>query len=90
MRLVIPLVQKLLIPWIIPKKEFTKFGVDIKDIVHYRAIDAAIITKRKISKNSKKLIKKGLDLSSPFFYLKNYNEFKKHNFKYYRFFFFET
>ena len=59
MRLVIPLVQKLLIPWIIPKKEFTKFGVDIKDIVHYRAIDAAIITKRKISKNSKKLLKKG-------------------------------
>ena len=59
MRLVIPLVQKLLIPWIIPKKEFVKFGVDIKDIVHYRAIDAAIITKRKISKNSKKLIKKG-------------------------------
>ena len=59
MRLVIPLVQKLLIPWIIPKKEFTKFGVDIKDIVHYRAIDAAIITKRRISKNSKKLIKKG-------------------------------
>ena len=59
MRLVIPLVQKLLVPWIIPKKEFTKFGVDIKDIVHYRAIDAAIITKRKISKNSKKPIKKG-------------------------------
>ena len=58
MRLVIPLVQKLLIPWIIPKKEFTKFGVDIKDIVHYRAIDAAIITKRKISKNSKKPAKK--------------------------------
>ena len=59
MRLVIPLVQKLLIPWIIPKKEFTKFGVDVKDIVHYRAIDAAIITKRKILKNSKNLIKKG-------------------------------
>ena len=30
MRLVIPLVQKLLIPWIIPKKEFTKFGINIK------------------------------------------------------------
>ena len=58
MKLVIPLVQKLLIPWIIPKKEFTKFGVNAKDIVHYRAIDAAVITKRKISKNSKKLAKK--------------------------------
>ena len=57
MRLVIPLVQKLLIPWIIPKKEFVKFGINIKNIIHYRAIDAAIITKRKISKNSKNLIK---------------------------------
>ena len=33
MKLVIPLVQKLLIPWIIPKKEFTKFGVNAKDII---------------------------------------------------------
>ena len=58
MRLVIPLVQKLLIPWIIPKKEFTKFGINSKDITHYRAIDAAIISKRKILKNNKKLVKK--------------------------------
>jgi predicted glycosyltransferase len=57
MRLVIPLVQKLLIPWIIPKKEFTKFGINIKDIIRYKAIDAAIIAKRKISKNSKKIVK---------------------------------
>ena len=57
MRLVIPLVQKLLIPWIIPKKEFTKFGINIKDIISYRAIDAAIIAKRKDPKNSKKLVK---------------------------------
>ena len=34
MRLVIPLVQRLLIPWIIPKKEFTKFGINIKDVIH--------------------------------------------------------
>ena len=57
MRLVIPLVQKLLIPWIIPKKEFIKFGIDIKNIIQYRAIDAAIISKRRISKNGKKLVK---------------------------------
>ena len=57
MRLVIPLVQKLLIPWVIPKKEFVKFGINIKDIIHYRTIDAAIIARRKISKNSKKLVK---------------------------------
>jgi len=57
MRLVIPLVQKLLIPWIIPKKEFIKFGIGIKNIIQYRAIDAAIISKRRISKNDKKLVK---------------------------------
>jgi len=60
MRLVVPLVQKLLIPWIIPKKEFTKFGIDSKDIVSYRAIDAAIIAKRKISKNNKTRSKKNV------------------------------
>jgi len=60
MRLVVPLVQKLLIPWIIPKKEFTKFGIDNKDIVSYRAIDAAIIAKRKISKNNKIRSKKNV------------------------------
>ena len=60
MRLVVPLVQKLLIPWIIPKKEFTKFGIDSKDIVSYRAIDAAIIAKRKISKNNKTVSKKNV------------------------------
>ena len=58
MRLVIPLVQKLLIPWIIPKKEFTKFGITSNDVIHYKAIDAAIIAKRKISKNSKSMDKK--------------------------------
>jgi len=33
MRLVIPLVQKLLIPWIIPNKDFVKFGINIKNII---------------------------------------------------------
>ena len=60
MRLVVPLVQKLLIPWIIPKKEFTKFGIDSKDIISYRAIDVAIIAKRKISKNNKTRSKKNV------------------------------
>ena len=53
MRLVVPLVQKLLIPWIIPKKKFTKFGIDQNNIIQYKAIDAATISKRKI-KNIKK------------------------------------
>ncbi|MEK6965222.1 MAG: DUF354 domain-containing protein [Thermoproteota archaeon] len=50
MRLTIPLVQKLLIPWVIPKKEFTKFGIDERNIISYKAIDAAVIAKRKINK----------------------------------------
>jgi len=58
MRLVVPLIQKLLVPWIIPKKEFVKFGINSDDIMHYKAIDASIIAKRKVSKNSKKLVKK--------------------------------
>jgi len=57
MRLVVPLIQKLLVPWIIPKKEFVKFGINSDDIMHYKAIDASIIAKRKVSKNSKRLDK---------------------------------
>ena len=53
MRLSIPFVQKLLIPWIILKKEFIKYGITEKDIIHYRSIDAALIVKQK-SKNYSK------------------------------------
>ncbi len=52
MRLSVPLVQKLLIPWIIPKNEFVKFGINKKNIFQYKAIDASIIAKR-ISKKIK-------------------------------------
>ncbi len=45
MRLSVPLVQKLLIPWIIPKSEFTKYGIKEKDIIPYKAIDASVIIK---------------------------------------------
>jgi uncharacterized protein len=47
MRLSVPFVQKLLIPWIIPKKEFTKYGISKENIIHYRSIDAALIIKQK-------------------------------------------
>ena len=50
MRLSVPLVQKLLIPWLIPKKEFVRYGISEKDIIQYRAIDAAVIIRGK-SKN---------------------------------------
>ena len=61
MRLFVPLVQKLLIPWIIPKKKFTKFGIDQNNIIQYKAIDAATISKRKI-KNIKKTVGKRIIL----------------------------
>lgn len=46
MKLTLPLIQKLLIPWIIPKKEFSKYGINMKDIISYRAIDASVTIKR--------------------------------------------
>ena len=58
MRLSIPLVQKLLIPWIIPKKEFEKFGINKKDIIQYKAIDAASIARRVLKKNKLSLTNK--------------------------------
>jgi predicted glycosyltransferase len=53
MRLTIPLIQKLLIPLTIPKKEFLKYGIDEKNIIQYKAIDAFVTIQRKIDKKSK-------------------------------------
>jgi hypothetical protein len=53
MRLTIPLIQKLLIPYVISKKEFSKYGIDEKNIIQYKAIDAVVTIQRKIKKNAK-------------------------------------
>lgn len=53
MRLTLPLIQKLLIPFTIPKKEFSKYGIDEKNIIQYKAIDAFVTIQRKINKKSK-------------------------------------
>ena len=53
MRLTIPLIQKLLIPSVIPKKEFSKFGISEKNIIPYKAIDAYVTIKRKAIKDKK-------------------------------------
>ena len=58
MKLTLPLIQKLLIPSIIPKKEFSKFGIQKKDIITYKAIDAAVTIKRKINEKIKLPFKK--------------------------------
>ncbi len=49
MRLTLPLIQKLLIPQYIPKKEFSKYGIDVKNIIQYKAIDAFVTMQRKIN-----------------------------------------
>jgi predicted glycosyltransferase len=57
MRLTLPLIQKLLTPWVIPKTEFTKYGIHSKNIIHYRSIDAAVTIKRKSPKQNLKFKK---------------------------------
>jgi hypothetical protein len=52
MRLTLPLIQKLLIPYAIPKNEFSKYGIDKKNIITYNAIDAAITIKRKVNQEA--------------------------------------
>ena len=51
MRLTLPLIQKLLVPKIIPKKEFAKYGIDESRIISYNALDAAVTIKRKVDQN---------------------------------------
>ena len=58
MRLTLPLIQKLLIPNIIPKSEFSKFGIDKKNIISYKAIDAVVTIKRKINQEASLPFKK--------------------------------
>ena len=59
MRLTVPLVNKLLIPWIFPKSDFTKFGIEPKNIIQYKTIDAAMIVKRKMVKKQISVLKNG-------------------------------
>ena len=47
MRLSVPFVQKLLIPWVIPKKEFVKYGISKKNIIHYKVHRCSCNSKRK-------------------------------------------
>ena len=52
MRLTVPLVQKLLIPKHISKKEFTKYGISEKNIIQYNAFDEYLIVKGKTFHNT--------------------------------------
>jgi len=48
MKLSLPYANKLLIPWIIPKSDFKNMGIEPKNIIQYKTIDAAQITKQKV------------------------------------------
>ena len=65
MKLSLPYVTKLLTPWIIPKKDFEIFGINYKNIIHYRAIDAAIIIKNYKQNKQNKLNSKKIILIRP-------------------------
>jgi len=52
MRLTLPLTQKLLIPHVIPKNEFSKYGIDEKNIIQYKAIDAVVTIQREINEKA--------------------------------------
>jgi len=41
-RLSIPLMDKLMCPWIIPFREFTRYGIVKNKILHYKALDPAM------------------------------------------------
>ncbi|MDC0211916.1 DUF354 domain-containing protein [Candidatus Nitrosopelagicus sp.] len=58
MKLSLPYVTKLLTPWIIPKQDFDKFGIEYKNIIKYRAIDAGVIIKN-YKKNKQKKSEEG-------------------------------
>lgn len=45
-RLTVPLMSRLLCPWVIPYSAWTRFGVDRKNITRYRALDPAAWLKR--------------------------------------------
>lgn len=60
MKLTVPMIQKLLVPWIIPKKEFTKYGIAEKNIIPYKSIDASVIVKSAIKQKPKPKKKKSI------------------------------
>ena len=58
MKLSLPYVRKLLTPWIIPKSDFKEFGINSRDVIQYRSIDAGVIIRNyktsKIGKSGNK------------------------------------
>lgn len=57
MKLTVPYLDKLLIPRIMRKEKFSRYGISEENILQYNAIDAALISRRKFSKEVR--LKKG-------------------------------
>jgi len=65
MKLSLPYVTKLLTPWIIPKSDFKEFGINSRDIIQYRAIDAGVIIRNYTKKRKKRVSKRKTILIRP-------------------------
>ena len=65
MKLSLPYVTKLLIPWIIPKSDFKEFGINQRNIIQYRAIDAGIIIRNHKKRERKRVDNKKTILIRP-------------------------
>ena len=52
LKLTMPLIQRLLIPYVSPKKNFAVHGIDPGRIIQYRAIDAAVTIKRNVDRSA--------------------------------------
>ena len=65
MKLSLPYVTKLLTPWIIPKSDFKEFGINSRNIIQYRSIDAGVIIRNYKKRKEKKTSKKKIILIRP-------------------------
>ena len=65
MRLSLPYAAKLLTPWIFPKSDFEVFGINRKNIISYKAIDAGIIIKNYQKNKQKKINRKKIIVIRP-------------------------
>lgn len=53
MRMTVPYLDKLLVPWVIKKEKFSRFGIAKKDIIPYRALDGALIAGRRYTRTGR-------------------------------------
>lgn len=50
MRLTVPLLHKVMVPWVVPKSDLTRFGIAARDVIQYRAIDGAQTVMRRAAR----------------------------------------